>query len=83
LQTKSIPLQPVSQHLQTLARALSEEELDSDRIPELFARHYRLYLLAAGTTVQALSTDAPKVAKQGACDKGLCQWLNQTVRSLP
>ncbi|WP_230460020.1 hypothetical protein, partial [Sansalvadorimonas verongulae] len=35
------------------------------------------------TTVRALSADAPRVAKQDACDKGLCQWLNQTVRSLP
>ncbi|WP_196220914.1 hypothetical protein, partial [Sansalvadorimonas verongulae] len=83
LQAKTIPLQPVSQHLQTLAGALSEEELDSDRIPELFARHYRLYLLAVGTTVQALSAVTPGVARQNSCDKGLCQWLNQTVRSLP
>ncbi|WP_196221101.1 hypothetical protein, partial [Sansalvadorimonas verongulae] len=83
LQAKNIPLQPVSQHLQTLAGALSEEDLKVDRIPELFARHYRLYLLAAGTTAQVLSAVTLRVTRQNSCDKALCQWLNQTVRSLP
>ncbi|MBO9496439.1 AAA family ATPase [Thalassotalea sp. G20_0] len=78
-----LPLQPASLDLQRLARAVADGGDFSDRaIKELFSQHYRLYLLAAKTTLEALSDQPVATGYKGTIEPQLCTWLNTTLTDL-
>ena len=82
LQKKNIPLQPTGMDLQKLAHAVSDHDKGEAVILELFSSHYRLYLLAAKTTVEELLKETSAPADQPCYDRSLCQWLNKTETTL-
>ncbi|WP_252180319.1 AAA family ATPase [Endozoicomonas sp. 4G] len=79
LERKKLPLLPTSLDLQNVARAVINGE---ESLHQCFNQHYRLYLMAAETSLEKLLDSSTPAINRGAFDPELCHWLNQTVSGM-
>ncbi|WP_257292852.1 transglutaminase domain-containing protein, partial [Endozoicomonas sp. ONNA1] len=83
LQRKKLPLQPTSLDLQNVARAVIRGgDFSENGLHQCLNQHYRLYLMAAKTSLEALPESSTLVVNNSALDSGLCEWFNQTVSGI-
>ncbi|UYM18047.1 AAA family ATPase [Endozoicomonas euniceicola] len=83
LQGKNRPLQPSSLDLQNVARAVVKSgDFTETALGQCIRQHYRLYLMAAETSLEQLPELAGTEPGKVEVDRDLCDWLNQTVTDL-
>ena len=83
LQRQQLLLQPTSLDLQRLARTVADGGDFSERaIRQQVSQHYRLYLLAAKTTLDELSGLPVETGYEGTIEAALCTWLNTTLTDM-
>ncbi|WP_257287559.1 transglutaminase-like domain-containing protein, partial [Endozoicomonas sp. SESOKO2] len=77
------PLQPTSLDLQNVARAVIRRgDFTEDGLHQCLNQHYRLYLMAAGISLEALPESSALTMREGGLDSELCKWFNQTVSNI-
>ncbi|WP_422135397.1 AAA family ATPase [Endozoicomonas sp. ALD040] len=83
LQQQKLPLQPTSHDLQNVARAVIREgNFTETGLHQCFCQHYRLYLMAANLSLEALP-EPPVPATSGTeLVPEICVWLYQTVSGI-
>ncbi len=80
LQKLNLPLQLTSGDLQDVARAVVRGgDFSQESLHQCFNQHYRLYLMAAKTSLEELPGTSAPATDRGAFEPELCRWLNQTV----
>ncbi|WOG28844.1 AAA family ATPase [Endozoicomonas sp. 8E] len=83
LQGKKLPLQPTSLDLQNAARAITRGgDFTEKAIHQCLNQHYRLYLMAAGLSLEELPESSAITTRNGELDSGLCHWFNETVSDI-
>ena len=83
LQGKNRPLQPSSLDLQNVARAVVKSgDFTETALRQCISQHYRLYLMAAETSLEQLPELTGTEPGKVEADRDLCDWLNQTVTDL-
>ncbi|WP_422135394.1 AAA family ATPase [Endozoicomonas sp. ALD040] len=83
LKQKNLPLQPSSRDLQTVAKAVTRAGDFSDNgLHQCLNQHYRLYLIAASTSLEELPESSTLAMDKGVFDSGLCEWFNKTVPNI-
>ena len=83
LQGKNRPLQPSSLDLQNVARAVVKSgDFTETALRQCISQHYRLYLMAAETSLEQLPELTGAGPGKVEADRDLCDWLNQTVTDL-
>ena len=83
LQGKNQPLQPSSLDLQNVARAVVKSgDFTETALRQCISQHYRLYLMAAETSLEQLPELTGTEPGKVEADRDLCDWLNQTVTDL-
>ncbi|WOG28897.1 AAA family ATPase [Endozoicomonas sp. 8E] len=77
LQRKKLPLQPTSRDLQNVARAvIRARDFTDNGLNQCFQRHYRLYLMAAGLSLEELPGSSAIAMSNEALDTRLCEWVS-------
>ncbi|WP_257287573.1 hypothetical protein, partial [Endozoicomonas sp. SESOKO2] len=83
LQRKNLPLQPTSLDLQNVARAVFRGgDFTEKALHQCLNQYYRLYLMAAKISLEALPESSTFVAGNSAIDYELYEWFNQTVSGI-
>uniref|UniRef100_UPI00214759BB transglutaminase-like domain-containing protein n=1 Tax=Endozoicomonas sp. ONNA1 TaxID=2828740 RepID=UPI00214759BB len=83
LQRKKLPLQPTSLDLQNVAIAVIRGgDFTEDGLNQCINQHYRLYLMAAGISLEALPESSALVTSNADLDSKLCKWFNKTVSDI-
>ncbi|WP_252179403.1 AAA family ATPase [Endozoicomonas sp. 4G] len=80
LQRKKLPLQPTSLDLQNVARAVIEgNDFTEEGLLRCLNQHYRLYLMAANLSLEALPELSAPVVSNSKLVAKLCRWFNETI----
>ncbi|WP_257288310.1 transglutaminase-like domain-containing protein, partial [Endozoicomonas sp. SESOKO2] len=79
LQRKKLPLQPTSLDLQNVARAVVRGgDFTEKALHQCLNQYYRLYLVAAKTSLEILPGSSALAIGKSGLDIELCKWFNQT-----
>ena len=81
LQQQNLPLQPTSADLQKVAMAITRRgDFSEQAVLASLSQHYRLYLMAAKTTLDQLPPLTEKIRAGESIDRELCDWLNRVTQ---
>ncbi|WP_252180316.1 AAA family ATPase [Endozoicomonas sp. 4G] len=79
LEKQTLPLLPTSCDLQNVARVVARgRDFSKEGLHQCLNKHYRLYLMAAKTSLEQLSGSSALAIGKGAFHSGLCRWFNET-----